>query len=263
MQQGLNTPCQASSSNLPIVAIKPHFLPSRLPHTTQPPATHHTHLDRRSITAALLAIITTTPNLPVNAANVTPSSSPSILPLISSEGFSFNFPSNWVIAFDRSSSRGGGKIGDPITVVGDYSKTYATASVFSSSPPPPGGERGRRSQLTSLAQAQALCLDPIASEPGTMRFRVDKSELDSTGTVFTFQYYLETCSGEWEEGKNGELRCLNALGMDATVKKRNYIGRYIVLHNGRSYTITASVDLDKFGGLEGVLNGVVASFKES
>jgi hypothetical protein len=155
---------------------------------------------RRSL-LALLAAATRVPAALAEAAAATGGAHAApALPLTfsSKEGFSFNYPDNWVVAFDRSGGRGDGAV----TVVGEFRESFEVASVFRTIHPPPAV----RARGLDAATGFEVCVEPQRVDPGTMRFNELNSQ--AAGGAYDFEYELETCRGEIQEGVGGVLRCL-------------------------------------------------------
>lgn len=154
---------------------------------------------RRSAIALLSCAVATTlsPTLPAAAS---PSSAPPALTqsYTSSEGFQLSYPSNWVVAFDRS----GGRATGAVVSIGDFTR-FIVVSVFRTVEVP----EAVRAKGLDEAAGRALCLESQAALESTMRFEQLRSEIGQHG-AYDFEYTIETCRGEIQEGVGGVLRCL-------------------------------------------------------
>lgn len=118
----------------------------------------------------------------------------------SSEGFEFSFPNGWVVAYDRSGGRGDGAV----VAVGDFTR-FLVVSVFRTVDVP---DQVRKNGLDD-ASGRTLCLDSLAAAESTMRFKEIRSEAGANRkNQYDFEYEIETCRGEIQEGSGGVLRCL-------------------------------------------------------
>ena len=156
--------------------------------------------DRRTFLIATAATATTL--LPSLSVLATPTPS---LPntFTSSEGFAFDYPDGWVKAYDRSGGRGNGAV----VAVGDFT-SFLVVSVFRTSDIP---SDIRSKGFSDESSARALCLDVVAAADSTMRFKEIKGDLgrgENGKNVFDFEYEIEICRGEIQEGSGGVLRCL-------------------------------------------------------
>lgn len=114
----------------------------------------------------------------------------------SSEGFSFSYPGTWVVAFDRSGGRGDGAV----TSVGDFTR-FLVVGVFR--------ERLQEPQtILDDATGKMLCIQPQLEDLSTMRFKQSRSTASEDNSVYDFEYAVEVCRGEIQEGAGGVLRCL-------------------------------------------------------
>lgn len=118
------------------------------------------------------------------------------------EGFEFRYPSNWVVAFDRS---GGNKDG-AVMSVGDFTK-FMVVTVFRQVENIP--EDVKRQGFT-MESGDAVCIDPVAQNDITIGFLVERAELiptDNNTSMFEFEYKHSICRGEKIEAAGGVLRC--------------------------------------------------------
>ncbi|PRW34042.1 photosystem II oxygen evolving complex [Chlorella sorokiniana] len=171
----------------------------------------------------------------------------------SPEGFAFDYPGDgtWVVAFDRSGSTGNGAV----VVVGDFRK-LVTVSAFRTETVP---EAVRQAGLTQDSGYNVL-VEPQRTERGTMRFNLLRSEL-GTGGAYEYEFSIESCAGEVEEGLGGKLRCLNAFGGAIPTAPRRVIGRSVLV-NGTAYSLTASSPEERWEEVGPLLRAVVATFRK-
>ncbi|KAI7836140.1 hypothetical protein COHA_009970 [Chlorella ohadii] len=167
------------------------------------------------------------------------------------QGFAFDYPGggSWVVAFDRSGSTGNGAV----VVVGDFRK-LVTVSVFRTETVP---EAVRQAGLTEES-GYDICVEPQRTERGTMRFSLLRSELVG---AYEYEFNIESCAGEVEEGLGGKLSCLNAFGGTIPTAPRRVIGR-CVLVNGTAYSLTASSPEERWEEVGPLLRAVVATFRK-
>lgn len=167
-------------------------------------------LQRREFLAVLsTAGAATALSLPLPAA-AQPSAGAPDLPLTftSTEGFAFDYPESWVVAFDRSGGRGDGAVAS----IGDF-RQLLVVSVFRTVANLPDSltQTGALDEATGFA----VCVEPQRSDESTMRFESIVSAASpgaGGGTEYNFEYELESCRGEIQEGSGGVLRCLVSLG---------------------------------------------------
>lgn len=91
-----------------------------------------------------------------------------------------------------------------------------------------------------------------------MRFDLLRSGL--ARGAYEFEFSIESCAGELEEGLGGRLRCLSAFGGAIPTAPRRHIGR-CVLAGGKAYSLNASVPEERWGEVGDVLRAVVATFR--
>lgn len=177
----------------------------------------------------------------------------------SSEGFQFSFPSGWVVAYDRSGGQGNG----PVAAVGNFQR-FLVVSVFRTVNIPKSIITNGLDEPTG----RMLCLDAPAASSRTMRF----TEISSQATAsqlpavdyYNFEYEIESCNGEIQEGSGGVLRCLGASGQSIPSVRQHHLGRALL--SGKSatlLTINASVAADKWADpeVETVMRGIVKSYR--
>jgi hypothetical protein len=173
----------------------------------------------------------------------------------SREGFSFSYPDSWVVAFDRSGGRGNGAI----TAVGDFKQSFLVASVFRTV-----GIKSLLGENSGLddTTGRRLVLDPLLNDPSTLRFRELRAQGSSNGEFFDFEYEMEACKGEVQEGKGGFQRCLSGTGQDIPTPRRHAVGRAVLGPPGSDvlFTMTASAPVEKWASVEGVLRAIVGSY---
>ncbi|KAL4435237.1 hypothetical protein ABPG77_001919 [Micractinium sp. CCAP 211/92] len=181
-----------------------------------------------------------------------------------SEGFAFDYPAGWVVAFDRSGSSGNGAV----VVVGDF-RQLITVSVFRTETIPEALVR----QGLSEESGYATCVEPQARQDSTMRFQLLRSAVappapgsspagspgGAGGQAYEFEFSIESCAGEIEEGMGGKLRCLS-FGSVIPSQRRRHVGR-CVLANGRAYTLSASCPEDRWTQVGPLVQAVVSTFR--
>lgn len=142
----------------------------------------------------------------------------------SSEGFRFSFPSGWVVAYDRSGGRGNGAV----AAVGDFSR-FLVVTVFREVI----NINGDDVEHLNEGVGRKLVLDGPASSQSTLRFTEIKSDMVvNDPTTYEFEYEIETCTGEIEEGSGGVIRCLASFnGQSIPTIKRHIVGRSILRSN--------------------------------
>jgi hypothetical protein len=154
------------------------------------------------------------------------------------EGFQFSFPAGWVVAYDRSGGRGNGAV----AAVGDFSK-FLVVTVFRQEI-----DDGNVEQLDE-AVGRKFVLEGPASSQSTLRFTDIKSAMVvNEPSIYEFEYEIETCMGEIEEGSGGIIRCLASFnGQSIPTIKRHILGRSILKYaESKSVllTIAAAAPLD-------------------
>lgn len=199
---------------------------------------------------------------------------------MSAEGFRFDYPPGWVVAFDRSGSSGNGAV----VVVGDF-RALVTVSVFRTETIP---TLLVRQGLTQEA-GYNICVEPQQRQDSTMRFQLLRSEMvppagsgaaksgadvaggaDAAATAvagspsaaaaaYEFEFSIESCAGEIEEGIGGKLRCLS-FGANIPSQRRRHIGR-CVLANGKAFSLNASSPEDRWAQIGPLVQAVVSSFR--
>lgn len=80
------------------------------------------------------------------------------------------------------------------------------------------------------------------------------------GGAYEFEFSIESCAGEVEEGLGGKLRCLSAFGGTVPTAPRRHIGR-CVLVGGTAYSLNASTPEDRWAEVGPLLRAVVATFR--
>lgn len=167
--------------------------------------------------------------------------------------FQLQYPSDWVLAFDRTSKVFTDPANPIVVVLGDFKNSYATASVSI-------GPELSDGTLESLDDAKELITQRITSEEGIMKFKLLSATLIDQKT-FDYEYYIKTCPGVVQEQKGGTLQCLNSLGGDAAIKERQFLCRYMILPNGNAFTVAASVSQEQWSEMKPVLAAIVSSFQ--
>ncbi|PSC70225.1 heat shock factor HSF8 [Micractinium conductrix] len=178
---------------------------------------------------------------------------------VNAEGFAFDYPAGWVVAFDRTGSSGNGAV----IVVGDF-RQLITVSVFRTTTIP---ELVVRQGLTEEA-GYGICVEPQARADGTMRFDLLKSALvpaapgssNAAASAYQFEFSIESCAGEIEEGLGGKLACLS-FGSRIPSQRRRHIGRCVVAANGRAYSLNASSPEDRWPAVGPLVQAVVDTFR--
>lgn len=154
------------------------------------------------------------------------------------EGFQFSFPAGWVVAYDRSGGRGNGAV----AAVGDFSK-FLVVTVFRQEI-----DDGNVEQWDE-AVGRKFVLQGPASSQSTLRFTDIKSAMVvKEPSIYEFEYEIETCMGEIEEGSGGIIRCLASFnGQSIPTIKRHILGRSILKYAANKsvlLTIAAAAPLD-------------------
>lgn len=237
MQRG-DHPRAGRRAGLPPCAASPHEAPAPAP------------LQRRAALALAAAATVATPR---RAAAAPPPPALSQF-FTSSEGFTFSFPAGWVVAYDRSGGRGDGAV----VAVGDFTR-FLVVSVFRTVDVPAEAAAHGLDEATG----RRLCLDPLAADDSTMRFREIKSEAGGDGAGgrrYDFEYEIDVCRGEIQEGSGGVLRCLGGMGQGIPAQRRHHVAR-AVLSGGRLLTINAAAPVDKWPEVEGVMREIVESYR--
>ena len=93
-----------------------------------------------------------------------------------------------------------------------------------------------------------------------MRFQEIRSEARDGKNQYEFEYEIETCRGEIQEGSGGVLRCMGGMGQGIPAMRRHHVGR-AVLSNGHLLTINAAAPVDKWPEVEGVMRAIVNSYQ--
>lgn len=172
----------------------------------------------------------------------------------SSEGFEFSYPAGWVVAYDRSGGKGDGAV----AAVGDFTRFFVV-SVFRTVDIPK--ETSLENGLTESV-GHALCIDPLLKEDSTQSFKELRSQSSGQGRhlQYDFEYEIEVCRGEIQEGVGGVLRCLGGLGQEIPTQKRHHVAR-AVLAEGHLLTINAAAPVEKWAEVEDVMKAIVNSYR--
>lgn len=123
---------------------------------------------------------------------------------MSAEGIAFDYPRDWVVAFDRSTP-GPRKADGAVVVVGNF-RTFDTVSVFRTEVPPQDRGEGMSEEL-----GYRLAVEQQQSALSTMRFKMLSSRLvdaDGGKQYYDYEYVIETCRGEIIEELGGKIKCL-------------------------------------------------------
>ncbi|KAI3426068.1 hypothetical protein D9Q98_008036 [Chlorella vulgaris] len=231
--------------------------------------------DRRGILALLVsagAAISLPASSAAAAAAPARAAAPSPLPVppltetyVNAEGFKFNYPPDWVVAFDRTGSSGNGAV----IVVGDF-RALITVSVFRTTTV---AEAVLRAGL-SEENGYEICVEPQQRQ--AMRFQLLRSTIaaaaaagagdgaareaeGSVSAAYDFEYSLESCQGEVEEGLGGTLRCLGPFNNVIPSQRRHHIGRCLLI-NGKAYSLNANTPEDRWVQVGPILQAVVDTF---
>ena len=241
--------------------------------------------DRRSLLALLAAVPVALPaQQAAAAAAAAPAASgaagkppPAPLPVPaltetfkSGEGFAFDYPPGWVTAYDRSGSTGNGAV----ITVGDY-RSLITVTVFRTETIT---EEVKRAGLTEET-GYSICVEPPQRQDSTVRFELVRSGLAAPGdaaatdggavpaaasggsvAAYDFEFFIESCVGEIEEGLGGTLRCLGPFNNIIPTRRQRQIGR-CVLVNGKAYSLNASSPEERWGQVGPILRAVVGTFR--
>jgi hypothetical protein len=172
----------------------------------------------------------------------------------SSEGFEFSYPSGWIVAYDRSGGRGDGAV----AAVGNFSQ-YLLVSVFRTVDIP---KDVKLDNGLTESVGRALCIEPLLKDDTTQSFKELKSESNGEGRrrYYDFEYEIEICKGEIQEGAGGVLRCYGGLGQEIPTQKRHHLAR-AVLSGGHLLTINAAAPVDKWAEVEDVMREIVDSYR--
>jgi hypothetical protein len=191
---------------------------------------------------------------PATAAAAAQPSGEEIRTLTSRDGFAFDYPASWVVAFDRS---GGFRGEGAVATVGDFrgvEKSFLVVAAFRQAPP-------RGTTVGGAAAAgRALNVDAPRADAATLRF----AELRSEGTPdggYEFEFEVEACGGEVLEGAGGRVRCLGPGGAgELPTVTRHHVGRCVAAA-GAIFTLTAAVPADRWPAAEAALRAVVGSLR--
>jgi hypothetical protein len=172
----------------------------------------------------------------------------------SRDGFAFDHPASWVVAFDRS---GGFRGEGAVATVGDFrgvEKSFLVVATFRQAPPRGAAVGG------AAAAGRALNVDAPRADAATLRF----AELRSEGTPdggYEFEFEVEACGGEVQEGAGGRVRCLGPGGAgELPTVTRHHVGRCVAA-SGAIYTLTAAVPAERWPAAEAALRAVVGSLR--
>ena len=171
-----------------------------------------------------------------------------------SQGFTFAYPSNFVVAFDRTQRNNDGAL----LSVGNFTK-FITVTVFSQQ------ENVDLGNEFNTNFGYELCVKPVVELPTTIGFSLlgERVSVDPVRhePLYDFEYEHSICRGEKIEAAGGILRCIGNFGQDIPIQKRQVIGRAFLSH-GRLLTIMASVNVDSRTklGERGTLKDIVESF---
>jgi hypothetical protein len=188
----------------------------------------------------------------------------------SGEGFAFDYPAGWVTAYDRSGSTGNGAV----ITVGDY-RSLITVTVFRTETIT---EEVKRAGLTEET-GYSICVEPPQRQDSTVRFELVRSGLAApsdaaapggaaapaaasggSAAAYDFEFFIESCVGEIEEGLGGTLRCLGPFNNIIPTRRQRQIGR-CVLVNGKAYSLNASSPEERWGQVGPILRAVVGTFR--
>lgn len=78
--------------------------------------------------------------------------------------------------------------------------------------------------------------------------------------AYEYEYSLETCAGEIEEGLKGRLRCLSPFSGAIPTTPKRHIGR-CVLVGGTAYSLTAASPEADWEIVGPLLRAVVSTFR--
>ena len=109
-----------------------------------------------------------------------------------------------MLAYDRSSPRASSD--GAVAAVGDFTR-FLVVTVFRGVDLPKDVVKNGLNE----ASGRALCLDPVLSSDSTERFQELRSEMSTGGgglSAYDFEYEVDVCRGEVQEGVGGVLRCL-------------------------------------------------------
>ena len=143
-------------------------------------------------------------------------------------GFRFEYPSSFVVAFDRTDSYAPRNIPTDedvaLTSVGSYSKSFVTVTVF--------GKRVREDTNGSTAGKDFFyerVIRPVVDSPTTIGFSLTRESVaggdggdggDWGDAHYDFEFEHSVCRGETIEEKAGALRCIGNFGQDLPVQSR-------------------------------------------
>jgi hypothetical protein len=171
-----------------------------------------------------------------------------------SQGFTFAYPSNFVVAFDRTQRNNDGAL----LSVGNFTK-FITVTVFSQQ------ENVDLGNEFNTNFGYDLCVKPVVESPTTIGFTLLSERMSEDPErhepLYDFEYEHSICRGEKIESAGGILRCIGNFGQDIPIQKKQVIGRAF-LSRGRLLTIMASVNVDSRSklGERDTLKAIVESF---
>jgi PsbP len=173
----------------------------------------------------------------------------------SSEGFEFSYPDGFVVAYDRSGGRGDGAV----AAVGDFTR-FLVVSVLRTVDIPK--DINLENGLTESV-GHSLCIDPLLKDDSTQSFNELRSESNGEGrrSQYDYEYEIEVCRGEIQEGAGGVLRCLGGLGQEIPTQKRHHLARTVLNREGHLLTINAAAPVEKWAEVEDIMRGIVSSYR--
>ena len=78
--------------------------------------------------------------------------------------------------------------------------------------------------------------------------------------AYEYEYSLESCAGEIEEGLGGRLSCLSPFGGSIPTAPKRHIGRCVVV-GGTAFALTAASPEDRWEEVGPLLRAVVSTFR--
>lgn len=154
----------------------------------------------------------------------------------------------WQLQWSEPAASAEGQHGPSPWVQGSPDPAIKTAQLPTCPPPPP-------------PCSYDICVAPQQQERGTMRFNLLRGDAAPDASAYDFEFSIESCAGEIEEGLGGKLRCLSAFGGAIPTAPRRHIGRCVLVGN-TAYSLNASSPEDRWEEVGPLLRAVVATFRK-
>lgn len=151
----------------------------------------------------------------------------------------------------------------PTAVVGDF-RALITVSVFRTTNIP---EAIVRAGLSEEAGYE-ICVGPQQQQGSTQRFELISSAMGPPAAgaepgsppAYEYEYSIESCVGEVEEGLGGVLRCIGPFGNLLPTQRRRHIGRCVLI-GANAYSLNGSSPEDRWEQVGPILRAVVGTFR--